>query len=421
MATTDGHLAEGDNDLQIVVTVNGPGEVASWLHPMALAIKQRMPSARICVATVPCVFSAGSELAVVKSLPYVDVSLSVDETMDLVWRNRRPAGLVRGAPGAVIHLGGDTIFSVLLSRRLRQPLVAYAERPPALSWFFDKVFYSGFEKLPKAGMNADVVGEMMVDAARLRCPDRRPSRTGGRVVGLYPGSRDYLAMFMLPFYAAVAENVADRVPGIEWMLAKSDFLSADFLRALPPVDADWPIEGVDLAWREEGDRRFLETPRGLRIEVATPGAVAARANATLTLPGTNTAELSALGVPMIVTIPTYESERVPMPGLAGHIGRIPVLGKYIKRGLGHLILRRLKFMSHPNRRLGRMLVPELVGHITARQVADELAGMLGSDTRALEDELRATMGQPGASQRLVAAIADFLDSPDAAHEAAPAR
>ena len=417
----DGHLAEGDNDLQIVVTVNGPGEVSSWLHPMALAIKQRMPSARICVATVPCVFSAGSELAVVKSLPYVDVSMSVDETMDLVWRNKRPAGLAPGAPGAVIHLGGDTIFSVLLSRRLRQPLLGYVERPPALSWFFDKVFYSGFEKLPRAEMNADVIGEMMVDAARLRCPDRRPSRNGGFVVGLYPGSRDYLARYMLPFYAAVAELVAERVPGVEWKLAKSDFLSADFLRALPAMDDDGPIDAVALEWREEGDRRFLVTPRGLRIEVATPGSVAARANVALTLPGTNTAELSALGIPMIVTVPTHQAERAPMPGLAGHLGRIPVLGKYIKRGFGHLILRRLKFMSHPNRRTNRMLVPEMIGPITARQVADELVRVLGSDTRALEDELRATMGQPGASQRLVSAIAEFLESPDAAHEAAPAR
>jgi len=417
----DGHLAQGGDDWQIVVTVNGPGEVASWLHPLALALKQRMPSARICVATVPCVFSAGSELAVVKSLPYVDVSTSIEETMGLVWRNRLPAGFVRGAPGAVIHLGGDTIFSVLLSRRLRQPLLAYAERPPALSWFFDRVFYSGFEKLPKAGMDADVVGEMMVDAARLRCPERRPARAGTQVVGLYPGSRDYLARFVLPFYAAAAEMVAERVPGIEWMLAKSDFLATGFLRALPPVDADWPIEGVDLAWREEAGRAFLVTRKGLRIEVASPGAVAARADVALTLPGTNTAELSALGVPMVVTVPTYESERVPMPGLAGHIGRIPVLGRYIKRGLGHLILRRLKFMSHPNRRTGRMLVPELVGHITARQVADELVRMLGADNRALEDELRATMGQPGAAQRLASAIAEFLESPDPAHEAAPAR
>ncbi len=413
-------MVERDGDLQIVVTVNGPGEVASWLHPLAIELKRRMPSARICAAVVPCVFSSGSELAVVKSLPYVDMSLSIAETTDFLWYGKLPDGLRRGAPGFVLHLGGDSIFSILLSRRLRQPCLAYVERPVALSWLFDRIFYSGFET-PSAGGVREIIGEMMVDAARLRCPERNPARAGRRTVGLYPGSRDYLAKYILPFYAAVAEVVSETMPDIEWMLAKSDFLATDFLRAIPRVDDGRPLDGVDLSWMEEDGHHYLVTPRGLRIEVAQPGLVAARESVALTLPGTNTAELSALGIPMIVTVPTWQAETAPMPGLAGHIGRIPVVGRYIKRGLGHLILRKIKFMSHPNRRTNRMLVPELIGHITARQVADELIRWLSTDTRELEDRLRATMGPPGAAERLVSALIDFLNPAEAPHEVAPAR
>ena len=410
-----------ENEMQIIVTVNGPGEVASWLHPFATALKQQMPSARLCVAVVPCVFSAGSELAVVKSLPYVDATCSVSETMDLIWRNRLPQGFRKGAPGFVLHLGGDTIFTVLISRRLGLPCLGYAERPLALGWFFDKVFYSGFEKLPSKRKMVDVVGEMMVDAARLRCPDRQPSRSGRLAVGIYPGSRDYLAKYMLPFYGAVAERVSETMPDIDWMLGKSDFLSAEFLRAIPDVNDGRPIEGVNLRWEETGGRAFLVTPRGVRIEVANAGKTAARANVAVTLPGTNTAELSALGVPMIVTVPTWQAEVAPMPGLAGHIGRLPVVGRYIKRGLGHLILRRIKYMSHPNRRTNRMVVPEIVGHITAAQIADAVIASLKTDTQRLEEELRAIMGPTGASQRLVSELFAFLRSPDLAHDAAPAR
>src|SRR5690606_28348167 len=133
-------------------------------------------------------------------------------------------------------------------------------------------------------------------------------------------------------------------------------------------------------------------------------------------PGTNTAELSALGVPMIVTVPTWESDKVPMPGLAGHIGRLPLVGKYIKRGLGHLILRRIGFISHPNRRTNRMVVPELVGHITAAQTAEAVIGPLDTDTQRLEEELRAIMGPAGASQRLVAGLVEFLQAPDLTHD-----
>lgn len=410
-----------DSELQVIVTVNGPGEVASWLHPFATALKQRMPSARLCVAVVPCVFSAGSELAVVKALPYVDASSAVSETMDLIWRKRLPEGFRSNAPGFVLHLGGDTIFAILIARRLGLPCLAYAERPPSFAWFFDKIFYSGFEKLPSSKKMADVVGEMMVDAARLRCPDRRPARSGRLAVGLYPGSRDYLAKYMLPFYGAVAERVAETMPDVDWMLGKSDFLSADFLRAIPDVNDGRPIEGVNLRWEEADGQAWLVTPRGIRIEVANAGKTAARANVAVTLPGTNTAELSALGVPMIVTVPTWQAEVAPMPGLAGHIGRLPIVGKYIKRGLGHLILRRIRYMSHPNRRSNRMVVPEIVGHISAAQIAEAVVGSLQADTQRLEDELRSIMGPSGASDRLVAGLVEFLKAPRLTHDAEPAR
>lgn len=410
-----------DNELQVIVTVNGPGEVASWLHPFATELKRRLPSARLCVAVVPCVFSAGSELAVVKSLPYVDATCSVSETMDLILRNRLPAGFRRNAPGFVLHLGGDTIFTILIARRLGQPSLAYAEWPLSLTSLFDKVFYSGFAKMPPKEKLPDVVGEMMVDAARMRCPDRQPARSGRLAVGLYPGSRDYLAKYVLPFYAAVAERVSETIPDVDWMLGKSDFLSAEFLRSIPDVNDGRPIEGVNLRWEESGGKAFLVTPRGLRIEVANAGKTAAKANVAVTLPGTNTAELAALGVPMIVTVPTWQSELVPMPGLAGHVGRLPVIGKYIKRALGHLILWRIKFMSHPNRRSNRMVVPEIVGHVTAAQIAEAVVASLKSDTSRLEEELRSIMGPSGASQRLISGLIEFLQAPELTHDAAPAR
>ena len=413
----------GDNDFQIVVTVNGPGEVASWLQPLAASLKQRMPQARICVAVVPCVFSSGSEYSVIRAQKNVDATCDIDETMAMILRGRMPAGFAKGAPGFVLHIGGDTIFSILLAKRLGVPALAYGESPIALSSFFDKVYYSGFDKSrsDRGDGRSSVVGEMMIDAARMRCPDRQPLREGPLTIGLYPGSRDYLAKYILPFYAVVAEMITAERPGTRWMLAKSDFLSEDFLRAVPEVEAGRPLDGINLHWEEAEGRRYLKTASGLRIEIAGPADVARVANMAITLPGTNTAELSALGVPMVVTVPTWQAEVVPMPGIAGHIGRVPLIGKYIKRGLGHLILRKIKFMSHPNRRAGRMVVPEMTGHITARQVADKVLSILADDTRSIEDELKAIMGSPGAANRLSGELISYMHGAASAHEVAPAR
>jgi lipid-A-disaccharide synthase len=407
---------------QVVVTVNGPGEVACWLYPLATELKRLHPGIRICVAVVPCVFSSGSEADVLKTLPFVDASCSIKETMALIWRNKLPEGFSRRAPGFMLHLGGDSAFTLLLAKRLGIPALAYVERPLAFQFLFDRVFYSGFEKI-NGLRDSDahlVLGEMMVDAARMRCPDRSAAGKGRPAVGLYPGSRTYLAKYVLPFYAAAAEEAAKDMPEVDWLLARSDFLERDFLQNIPDVNDGRPVDSVNLAWRREGGREFLVTPGGLSIEICYPAEVAARARLALTLPGSNTAELASIGMPMIVTLPTHREDVAPLPGLAGHIGRIPVVGPYFKRFLARQVLKRLRYVSHPNRRTNRMVVPELVGELTARDVADAVLDMLRSDTAKLEDELRAIMGPPGATARLVSELTDYLATADSRHEIAPA-
>ncbi|MBO6719081.1 MAG: hypothetical protein JJ913_14080 [Rhizobiaceae bacterium] len=413
---------QNNEQIQVVVTVNGPGEVACWLFPLATELKRRWPGVRICVAAVPCVFSSGAEADVLKTLPHVDASCSIKETMALIWRNELPKGFRKKAPGFMLHLGGDSFFTLLLSKRLGIPALAYVERPLAFQFFFDRVFYSGFEKIE--GLKEDdrhkIIGEMMVDAAHLRCPDRSPAASGPPLVGLYPSSRSYLTKYVLPYYAAAAEMVAEEMPDVDWVISKSDFVGSDFIRNLPDVNDGRLIDGVNLTWRREGDREFLTTPKGLEMEILSPVQVAPRVALALTIPGSNTAELGTLGVAMILTLPTYKQEIAPLPGLAGHIGRIPVIGWRMKRFLAQQVLNRMKFLSHPNRRANRMVIPELVGELTARDLADEIKKVLRSDRAALAQELREIMGAPGATARLVSELTDYLAETGRNHEVAPA-
>lgn len=414
--------AEAHGETQIVVTVNGPGEVACWLYPLAHELKRRIPNIRICVAVVPCVFSSGSEANVLKKLPYVDASCSIEETMALIWRNKLPKGFSKKGPGFMLHLGGDSFFTLLLAKRLGIPALAYVERPLAFQFLFDRVFYSGFERIE--GLKEDerhkIIGEMMVDAAHLRCPDRSAAASGRPVVGLYPSSRMYLTKYVLPYYAAAAEKVAAVMPEVEWVVSRSDFVDADFMRNVPDVNDGRPLESVNVEWRQEGNREFLVTPKGLKMEILSPAAVAPRVRLALTVPGSNTAELATLGVPMILTLPTYRHEIAPLPGLAGHIGRIPVIGWRLKRFLAQQVLKRMKFLSHPNRRANRMVIPELVGELDAQDLANAIVSTLRSDTAPLEQELRSIMGPPGATARLVSELSDFLGAEERKHAVATA-
>jgi lipid-A-disaccharide synthase len=384
---------------RVVVTVNGPGEIAAWLYPFGMALKRRRPHYKLCVAVVPCTFSSGAELDVVRSYPFVDAVCSARQSVDMILRGRLPPGFDKPMPGVLLHLGGEILLSYLLSKRLRLPSFAYVEGKSALQTAFDAVFRSGLDT--RTQESADNIGELIVDAARLRYPKRRRTMDGIRRIGLYPGSRDYLVSYMLPFFAAVADHVAAKHADVEWMLAKADFLPDAYLHDIPRVERERPLEGVDLCFETEGDERCLVTPKGTRIAVRSPTEVATQADLALTIPGTTTGELAALGIPMVVTLPTWRGETAPLPGLAGHLDRIPLLGRLAKRGVAHLYLWSIGNLAHPNRRSGRQVVPELVGHISASDVGDVVGKMLGSDLAPVTEDLRSVMGSPGAADRIV--------------------
>jgi hypothetical protein len=111
---------------------------------------------------------------------------------------------------------------------------------------------------------------------------------------------------------------------------------------------------------------------------------------------------------MIVTLPCYLSEVLALPGLAGHIARTPLVGKFFRRICAQRYLHSLPFTAHPNRRSGRAVVPEIVGKISARQVMDQAVAILRGDNGTIEDDLRAAMGPPGAADRLIDGLLPYL-------------
>ncbi len=54
--------------------------------------------------------------------------MSVREFLAFLAFGKRPSGFANSGSGIVIHLGGNLWCSVLLSRRLRYPLVVYTDR-----------------------------------------------------------------------------------------------------------------------------------------------------------------------------------------------------------------------------------------------------------------------------------------------------
>lgn len=410
------HVRESINGMktsvnpQVIITVNGPGEVSAWLYPLAKALRRLRPDIRICVALLPCVFSTGAEKRVVEDLNIADAVCDTDESWDLIFKHKMPAGFENVPHGLIFHFGGEQLLTWLLSIRLGYQLFAYVEEPFLLQSRFKKVFFSGLNPLPEKHSRdqSRLVGELMVDAAILRRSQNSRESDSRKMIGLFPGSRENIVKYLLPFYAVVVDSISSEHPDTNWVLAKADFISLDFLSDFPSLDDGRPLEASSFQLRSDGDTHWLETQKGNRIEISTNSEVLARADMALTIPGTNTGEIAASGIPMVLVLPTYWGETSPLPGLAGHVARVPVAGKYIKRALAHLTLRNLPFLAQPNRRTKHMIVPEIVGKVTSQQVHEALATLLSSDNSEMVEDLRAAMGTPGAADRLATEISDYL-------------
>lgn len=388
--------------MQIVITVNGPGEVSGWLTPLAANLRARWPELSIFVCLLPCVFASGDEARVIAALGTVDGVTTVKETWRFILTGKPPQGMAQGGPRLVFHLGGDLAMTKAIAWRLGADIHAYCEGELPIKGRIKRVFYTGLAHQPKDPTLA--IGEMMVDAADMRRKSAPPRAKDRRIVALFPGSRDYMVGPLLPWYGHFVDALSPLHPDVDWVVARSDYISLDLLRALPPPppNAPWPTSQLTL--HETDETQWFTTAQGTRIEIAPGRQVVAQADFALTIPGTNTGEIAAFGLPMVVALPLYQEQVIPMPGLFGHIAKIPVLGPAFRRWAGRRFLATQPHLALPNRRAGRRLVPEFVGTGFETELIAAMDGMLRTDSPALRSDIRNAMGRPGAAAHLAQEI-----------------
>jgi lipid-A-disaccharide synthase len=411
--------------LRIVVTVNGPGEVSGWLYPFALAAKRRFPQVEIVAAVLPCVYASGMEAAVLRRGGFVDAVWDFSAALRTILNGPSSNGAA-SPPTCLIHMGGEPILSLALGRRLKGPVFAYAESPIALQGRFDQIFWADREPLHNPFFHLNlfpdkrasarpaknpgkrlVVGNLMVDSAALQYSRAAQDIDKGLCIGIFPGSRPYQFANMVPFYLEVARKLIQPYPGAEVLLAKADFISLSLVEQMCAASPGLmggekccfiPASGQG---REMG---FVEAQGGFKVKVCTAGQVMERAHLALTVPGTNTAQLAALGIPMVVAVPTFHAHMHPLPGIMGFLSKIPGAGRYLKEKAAFAYLKTWPFTAHPNIRAGRDVVPEVLGAINAQDVLKAARSLLENGMEKTCKDLREVMGEPGAAERLTEAL-----------------
>ena len=224
----------------------------------------------------------------------------------------------------------------------------------------------------QAGIPVDFVGHPLLDLARAGAPRREFLRDIGAdperpVVGLLPGSRSNEVARILPVLWEAARLVSREVPRVQFVVARAPNLN---------------------------DRLFADRPEaGPHAPVVVTGRtddVLAASDAVATASGTATVQAAIHGAPMVVV---YR-----LSPLSYALGR-----RFV----------RVSTYAMANLIAGRRVVPELIqDECTPQAVAGELVRYLTEPLHARQTrdglgEVRARLGERGASARVAAAVLEI--------------
>ena len=410
----------------MVLVCNGPGELSTWVRPLALRLHRELalrplePAADLVLdlVLVPCPNATGREHQVAAAMGLFDRILPARSFWRLLLWPRRYGAWPR--QGVVVFLGGDQFWTVLLSARLGYRHLTYAEWVARWPRWNDAIAAMGptaLEALPRRWRNrATVVGDLMADlseSARQETP-----LPAGEWVALMPGSKRAKLQVGMPFLLETADRLARLRPQARFLLPVAPTTSV--VELLAYASAANPLFGAYACGEPEvlegPSGRRLRTPAGseiLLLEAHPAHGALSQCALALTTVGANTAELGALGVPMIVLVPTQHLQVMQAwDGGIGILARLPLLRWLLGAALTAWRMRNHGFLAWPNISAGRMVVPERVGSLTPAAIAQEAADWLDQPQRleGMREDLRSLRGQPGAVAALAALVRQLLPS-----------
>ena len=411
----------------VVLVCNGPGELSTWVRPIARRLQAEMPlrpdspmaPTGLQLVLVPCPNATGSEQRVAAAMGLFERIIPAARFWWLLLRPRRYGPWPRR--GVVVFLGGDQFWTVLLSARLGYRHITYAEWVARWPRWNDSIAAMGpaaaYRLAGRWRHRCQVVGDLMADLSE-SARDEQPLPPGDWLA-LMPGSKRAKLQVGVPFLLETADRLSAQRPNCRFLLPVAPTTSVQELLAYTgpnnPIARHYSAGEPQLQPSPQGLEFITKSgTRILLIEQQPAHGVLSQCCLALTTVGANTAELGALGVPMIVLVPTKHLHVMQAwDGGIGLLARLPILRWLLGMALTAWRMRHHGFLAWPNISAGRLVVPERVGAITPEQIADEAAAWLHQPERLehMRNDLRSLRGQPGAVAALAGMVRQLLPAP----------
>ena len=391
-----------------VFIANGAGELYAYVRPVIEKLVTSSPEARITIVITPCQYATGKEAEVAEGFPNVSRVITTKEYTRWLFTGKAPKGISFSKEGVIIFMGGDLFHAVFLSKKLKHEIIAYVHSRIAwkkrikLFMVPDARSAKKFSKsLPPKKLK--IVGDLMVDSVKTALGKEETGKLLGLnredpIILFLPGSRSYLVRGMVPIYIKIGESLRKLNPKIQMIIAVSPFL--------PKEDLNASVKGLGNIINKNG-RNYIkgENFEFLLVDSNIFDAINI-SDMAVTIPGTNTGEMAALGKPMIVLFPMDKAHILPMEGINNLIIKIPLIAPILRRIIVRLINRRTKYFSLPNIKAGEEIIPEIRSSIDADKTAKIIHEHLEDKEWQIKtgERLKAVMGGAGASDRIAEEI-----------------
>jgi lipid A disaccharide synthetase len=421
--------------IDILILSNAPGEVTTWVRPVVRALRAKLGEdrsiIRISVIMSPCPNASGREVQMLTAYPEVDRVQGAEHfTKFLVW-GKTAEGWDWRKRGIVIFLGGDQFFPVVIGKRLNYQTVVYAEWAARWQGSIDRFAVMNEQVIdkvkPQYRHKFTVVGDLMVESQSSLNPEVikteiKPEDSKLKI-GLLVGSKVAKLGMGLPLMLAIAEYIQAAYPQVEFVIPVAPTIDlATISKYGDPANnpAIAMVNGATSILIDDETGCYLQIPSGLTVGLHTEFPaydLLTECTLCLTTIGANTAELGALGVPMIVILPMQQLDAMrAWDGGLGVLVNLPLIGSPIAKLVNTIALRTLnnQKLAWPNIWANqREIVPELIGFLDAKTVADFTIDYLEHPEKLtkMKAELREVRGEAGAAAKVADIVANLL-SPD---------
>ncbi|MGL5083276.1 MAG: lipid-A-disaccharide synthase [Microcoleaceae cyanobacterium] len=417
--------------VDILILSNGPGELTTWVRPVVQKLHQQLAgtglNARISVVLSPCPHATEREVTLARSYPEVDRVQGPEHFWSFLLTGKTAENWTWSARGVVLFLGGDQFFTGVMAKRLGYYSVIYGEWETRWWRWIDRFGVMKPETMatvPQKYIHKfTVVGDLIADVRwdqgledKIRPDDWTEAENPRELIGLLPGSKSAKLAQGMPLVLAIAHHLQLQRPQTQFVIPVAPTLDLQTLEKFSDPNHNPLLSqmGGITAKLHSGTRPYLQTSAGLNIQLVTQHPaydVLTQCRLCITTVGANTAELGSLAVPMMVLVPTQQLDAMrAWDGIPGLLANLPVLGSLFAKGINGLVLRQGKRFAWPNIWAGEEIVPELIGKLDPKQVADLVLEYLEHPDRlqTIRNRLCQVRGQPGAAQALTDIVIQCL-------------